>query len=108
LSLATQEVSASTHKGRHTTTSARLHVLEGGIRIVDTPGARTLGLWGVSAAEVAYYFPEMQDFAPACRFRDCTHTHEPGCAVRAAVDSGEIPRLRYESYLRIRSSLQEV
>lgn len=106
LDITTREVSNATDKGRHTTSSSRLYVLQGDIRIVDTPGARNLGLWGVSPEELSYYFPELAEYAVACRFRDCTHTHEPHCAVLAAVESGELPRPRYASYRRIRESLQ--
>lgn len=107
LELATREVSESSEKGKHVTTGSRLYTLGDRIRIVDTPGIRQLGLWGVSHEEVAYYFPELAEHAEACRFRDCTHIHEPGCAVREAVEAGGIAPLRYNSYLRIRQSIQE-
>lgn len=107
LDIETQEVSASTDKGRHTTTSARLYLLEGGIRIIDTPGIRQLGLWEVSSEEVAHYFPEMTALSLDCRFRNCTHTHEPNCAVRASVEAGGLSIRRYRSYLRIRGSLED-
>ncbi|NUM53361.1 MAG: ribosome small subunit-dependent GTPase A [Candidatus Hydrogenedentes bacterium] len=103
----TQEISDSTNKGRHTTSASRLYELTGGIRIIDTPGIKQLGLWGVSPAELNYYFDEIAETSGLCKFRDCTHTHEPRCAVRDAVESGRIARARYESYLRIRASLEE-
>jgi len=99
-------VSQATQKGRHTTSTARLYELSDAIRIIDTPGIRALGLWGVSPEEIAYYFPEIAEAAEMCRFRDCTHTHEPQCAVRAALDDGRLPRMRYDSYLRVRASLE--
>jgi ribosome biogenesis GTPase / thiamine phosphate phosphatase len=102
----TTEVSESTRRGRHATTAARLYALEGGIRIIDTPGIRALGLWGVSPEELAFYFPELAEAVPGCKFRNCTHTHEPACAVREAVASGTIQEGRYQSYLRIRASLE--
>ncbi|MBI4560241.1 MAG: ribosome small subunit-dependent GTPase A [Candidatus Hydrogenedentes bacterium] len=105
LEIPVAEISASTQKGRHTTTRGYLHVLPGDIRIIDTPGTRELGLTGISREEVKLYFPEIVARATECRFRDCTHTHEPNCAVRAAVESSQIPKLRYDSYLRIRESL---
>lgn len=105
LDLDTADVSRFNEKGRHTTTVARLYHLPRGTDIIDTPGIRELGLWGVSPEEVGFFFPEIGALAPACRFRDCTHVHEPGCAVQDAVEKGEIPRLRYESYLRIRKSV---
>ena len=104
--IATQEISSSTSKGRHTTSSSKLYHLEGGVRIIDTPGARQLGLWNVSLDELDFYFAEFARFAVDCRFRDCTHVHEPGCAVRNAVESSEIPPSRYASYRRIRESLE--
>ena len=107
LDILTREVSDHTEKGRHATTASRLYMIQGGVRIIDTPGVRQLGLWNVSAEGLAFYFPEMAELAGACRFRDCTHIHEPGCAVRQAVDAGEIPRLRYGSYQRIRETLEQ-
>lgn len=104
LELVTREVSRSTQKGQHTTTASRLYDFEG-IRIIDTPGIRQLGVWGVSPAELAFFFPEMAALAGGCKFRDCTHTHEPGCAVVAALDAGDLSRVRYRSYLRIRESM---
>lgn len=103
----TQEISDRTNKGRHTTSASRLYELAGGIRIIDTPGVRQMGLWGVSPAELNYYFQEIARVSQHCRFRDCTHTHEPKCAVRAAAGTGEIPRARYASYLRVRASLED-
>jgi len=105
LELPTCAVSNSNEKGRHTTTSARLYSLRDGIRVIDTPGIRQLGLWGVSPETLGFYFPEMADVAVDCKFRNCTHVHEPDCAVREAVEAGTIPSLRYDSYLRIRESL---
>lgn len=105
LSIATQDVSRSNEKGRHTTTSYRLYLLDGETRIIDTPGIKQLGLWGVSPAELDYYFHQIAELARRCRFRDCTHVHEPQCAVREAVETGELARARYDSYLRIRQSL---
>lgn len=107
LDLATREVSEATQRGKHTTSTARLYELDDGLRIIDTPGIRQLGLWGVSPEEVAFYFPEIAEQADACKFRDCTHTHEPDCAVRQAVDAAQIPRPRFESYLRIREGLED-
>ncbi len=107
LRVLTQDVSAYSGRGRHTTTGARMYELQEGIRIIDTPGIRALGLWDVSPAEVARYYPDLAEYAAQCRFRDCTHTHEPGCAVLAAVEAGAIARARYDSYLRVRGSLED-
>lgn len=105
--LVTREITESTQRGQHTTSASRLYELKGGIRIIDTPGVRQLGLWGVSPEELDYYFHEISALALGCKFRDCTHVHEPSCAVKSAVESAEIPRARYDSYLRIRRSLEE-
>lgn len=108
LDLETREVSGYNDKGRHTTTLARMYEIDGGaIRIIDTPGIRRLGLWGISHEELSYYFPEFDALALDCKFRNCTHIHEPNCAVSAAVEAGEIPMRRYGSYLRIRESLED-
>lgn len=106
LELATQEVSALTEKGKHTTSAGRLYRLEGDIRVIDTPGIRQLGLWGISHEEISFYFPEIAELAEGCRFRNCTHIHEPECAVREGVEAGKISRLRYNSYRHIRESLE--
>lgn len=107
LEILTQEVSSSSEKGRHTTSASRLYVLHDDIRIIDTPGIRNLGLWDVSPQELAFYFPEMEELAAQCKFRDCSHTHEPECVVLAAIEDGHISKLRYDSYLRIRQSLKD-
>lgn len=106
MTIHTQPVSESSQRGRHTTTGGRLYELDGGIRVIDTPGIRSLGLWQVGAEEVAWFFPELAEAARNCKFRDCTHTHEPGCGVSAAVEAGSVHRARYDSYLRIRASIE--
>jgi len=106
LAVHTQEVSQSTDRGRHTTTNGRLYELAGGIRIIDTPGIRALGLWEVSPESLAFYFPEIAEAAAGCKFRNCTHVHEPECAVLAGVAQGAISGPRFESYRRIRASLE--
>jgi len=106
LEVFTQEISGHTHRGRHTTTASRLYMLRGDTRIIDTPGIRALGLWEVSPEQLAFYFPELATAAANCQFRNCTHTHEPGCEVKQGVQAGDIPRSRFESYLRIRASLE--
>lgn len=101
----TQTVSSMTEKGRHTTTTSRLYTLDDGTRIIDTPGIKQLGLWDVDKETLDYYFPEIAEYAGQCRFRNCTHTHEPGCAVSGALEAGEISPQRYRSYVHIRESL---
>ncbi|MEM8996430.1 MAG: ribosome small subunit-dependent GTPase A [Acidobacteriota bacterium] len=104
---ATGEISRALGVGRHTTTSSNLYRLAGDIRLIDTPGIREFGLWNLDARSLASYFPDFEAFAPACRFRNCTHSHEPGCAVRAAVEAGELPAARHATYLRILASLDD-
>ena len=102
LDIRTGEISESHHKGRHTTTFSTMYPLAGGVAVIDTPGIKGFGLIDIDEAELWHYFPEMMRVAPACRFYNCTHTHEPGCAVTEAVKAGEIAWPRYESYLKIR------
>lgn len=101
----TQKIRAKDSRGRHTTSAAFIYDLPSGL-LVDTPGIREMGI-RVSAADLPWYFPEFDAFSPACKFRDCTHTHEPSCAVRDAVESGGILERRYESYLRILETLEQ-
>ena len=102
LDIRTGEISESHQKGRHTTTFSTMYHLAGGGAVIDTPGIKGFGLIDIDEAELWHYFPEMMRVAPACRFYNCTHTHEPGCAVTEAVKAGEIAWPRYESYLKIR------
>ncbi len=99
----TGAVSDGSGKGRHTTTSARLHHLPNGAKIIDTPGIREFGLGPVTAGELSGAFPEIA--ACQCRFRDCRHQTEPGCGVLAGVEAGEIAKLRYDSYRRLAAEL---
>lgn len=105
LELRTGAVSDSVNKGRHTTVGAVLHPLPGGGFIADTPGLREVGLWGIEAEHVAGCFPEFRPFLSACRFSDCTHRVEPGCALRDAVAEGTVPAGRYDSFLKLREEL---
>lgn len=102
LDIRTGEISESHRKGRHTTTFSTMYPLAGGGAVIDTPGIKGFGLIDIDDDELWHYFPEMMRTAPGCRFYNCTHTHEPGCAVIEAVRSGEIAWARYESYLKIR------
>jgi len=101
LELAVADVSARTGKGTHTTSHFELHHLASGGFLGDTPGVREFGIWGVSKEKLAAFFKDFDPFRGACRFATCTHSHEPGCAVKEAVESGRVARARYESYLRI-------
>jgi ribosome biogenesis GTPase / thiamine phosphate phosphatase len=105
LGLRVSEVSRATGKGRHTTSQVTLLPLEAGGAIVDTPGTREFGLWDISPDELALYFTEMRPLLGECRFGlDCSHDHEPGCAIRQAVMDERISPRRYQSYLRLRAS----
>lgn len=102
LGLRVSAVSEAVNKGRHTTVTAQLVPLEGGGYVADTPGLREVGLWGIDTEELDQFFPEFRPYLGTCRFGNtCTHMHEPGCAVRAAVEAGEIDAGRYESYRRM-------
>ncbi|MBQ2491954.1 MAG: ribosome small subunit-dependent GTPase A [Bacteroidales bacterium] len=99
LNLRTAEISQAHLQGRHTTTFYQMHPLSCGGFVVDTPGIRGFGLVDFNKEELSNYFPEMLRVEDNCRFVPCTHTHEPGCAVKEAVEKGEISPLRYASYL---------
>jgi len=102
LGLHVRAVSEATSKGRHTTQVRELFPLDVGGYVADTPGIRSLALWDTEPEELDAYFVEMRDRVADCKFSDCTHTHEPGCAIREAVEKGEISLARYHSYLRLR------
>ncbi len=102
LGLKVRAVSESTSKGRHTTQVRALFPLDFGGYVADTPGIRSLALWDTEPEELDAYFIEMRDLVSACQFSDCTHSHEPGCAVRQAVEAGQVHPERYASYLRMR------
>jgi ribosome biogenesis GTPase len=103
LGLRTEPVSQSSRRGTHTTVARELLPLEGGGYVADTPGLKAFALWDIEPGEVDAYFREMAPLVEGCEFSDCTHEHEPGCAVRAAVEAGTIDPGRYDSYLRIRA-----
>lgn len=98
---ATGDVRSGDHKGRHTTTARQLHVLDGPIWLIDTPGLREVGLW-TDAETVDAVFDDVTALGSECRFRDCTHEGEPGCAVQEAVDGGSLAVDRYESWVKLR------
>ena len=101
--LRTGSISLAHFKGMHTTTFSQMVPLpysEGGY-LIDTPGIKGFGMLEMEDAEVSHYFPELFEESTACRFGNCTHTHEPGCAVREAVEAGRIASSRYISYLGI-------
>lgn len=91
--------------GRHTTTSSTLHDLGGGTFLIDTPGIREFGLWNLTLETLRDYFPEFAEPGEYCRFNDCTHLHEPGCAVKERAEAGELSRARYQAYVRLAEDL---
>ena len=103
LCLRVQPVSEENEKGKHTTTTARLLPMAGGGYVVDTPGIRQFQLWDIVPEEVAGYFRDVRPYVSMCRFPDCTHTHEDGCAVKDAVADGHLDERRYESYCHLRA-----
>ncbi len=103
LGLAVNEVSKALKKGKHTTVARQLFPLEEGGYVADTPGWKSLALWDTEPEEIDAYFPELRELVQHCQFSDCTHIHEPDCAVRRALDEGKIHPERYDSYLRLRS-----
>lgn len=108
LAIRTSAVSDLLNKGRHTTVFAQLHPLEGGGFVADTPGIREMGLWQVPPDELDWCYREFRPFVEQCYFQPCSHLHEPECAVRAAVEHGEIAPERYDSYSRLYEEVNAV
>ncbi len=102
----TQDVSGWSGKGLHTTTFAEMHDLPSGGKIIDTPGIREFALMDIEPHELSHYFPEMKNLINDCKFNNCMHIEEPGCAVKLAVEAGEIAADRYISYLNILESME--
>jgi ribosome biogenesis GTPase len=103
LGLAINEINVVANKGKHTTVVRQLFPLAGGGYVADTPGWKSLALWDTEPEEMEAYFPELAPLVMDCQFNDCSHTHEPGCAVLAALKAGRIHPQRYESYLRLKA-----
>ena len=103
LGLRVGEVGLKTGKGRHTTTLVELFCLEVGGKVADTPGIREVGLWGVDTENLDLYFPEMENYLGKCKYTDCVHLSEPGCAVTDAVNSDKISEVRYLSYVSLKN-----
>jgi ribosome biogenesis GTPase len=95
------EISRAHSKGMHTTTFSQVYELDAESYIIDTPGIKGFGLVDIAEGELYHYFPDFMRVAPACQFYNCIHLHEPGCAVRRAVEEGEISEERYISYLKM-------
>ena len=99
-------VNPVTGKGRHTTSAAWLIEPEPGLELIDTPGVRAFGLWGIGPRELEQVWLEFRRHLGQCRFADCRHDSEPGCAIRAAADAGEVSPRRWESYRKLRAELE--
>ncbi len=100
------EVSERTNIGMHTTTAAELYPLPSDIFVIDTPGVRELGLWEIYKRDLSEFFCDIYQLSRNCRFADCQHIHEPGCAVKEAVEAGDFLPERYENYISIYNSLK--
>ncbi len=102
LGLAAKGISHATGKGRHTTVVRELFPVAGDGYVADSPGLKALALWDIEPEELDGYFPELRALVSQCAFSDCTHVHEPGCAVRQAMEQGQLHPERYNSYIRMR------
>ncbi len=107
LGRAVKAISQKRQEGTHTTRDSELVKLDAGGYLADTPGIRTLTIWDVEPEELDAYYRDIAPYVPECRFGDCTHSNEPGCAVRAAVERGAISKSRYQSYLSLRAELEQ-
>ena len=101
------ELSSNSGLGQHTTTTARLFRLPEGGRLIDSPGIREFGLWHISEEELLHGYRELSERAGHCRFRNCTHRHEPGCALREAAENGEVSEERLHNFFQIADTLDE-
>lgn len=107
LDLRVEAISESVNKGRHTTSGAHMHPLPDGGYVMDTPGLREVGMWGLPAAHLDQCFPEFRSLLGSCRFADCRHLNEPNCAVQAAVTQGGLSAERYASYTKLREEIAD-
>jgi ribosome biogenesis GTPase len=107
LNLKTREISDYHETGKHTTTYSELFELNFGGYIIDTPGIKAFGMLEMESWEISHYFPEIFRISENCQYNNCSHTHEPGCAVKEAVASGEIAETRFISYLGLLESDQK-
>jgi ribosome biogenesis GTPase len=101
------ELSLSRQKGTHTTTTAQLFHFPGGGQLIDSPGIREFGLWPIPPNELLWSFKECRPYLGMCRFRDCKHQQEPGCAIQQALAEGAISQKRFESYYHILNSFAD-
>lgn len=105
LDLKVGEISDGNERGAHTTTSSSLYECEGDLRLIDTPGIRSFGLWAIPREELSIYFPDFAEAAENCKYRDCKHDREPDCGVRRAAKQKEIHPARYDTYVRLLRSI---
>ncbi len=103
LGLRVNEISKSMNKGKHTTVTREMFKLDGGGYVADTPGWKSLGLWDTEPEELEAYFPELRTLVSDCQFSNCSHQHEPGCAILSALKENKIHQERYDSFIRLRS-----
>ena len=108
LDLRTEIVSEYSGKGQHTTTFAEMFDLPGGGKIIDTPGVKEFGLIDMTQNELSEYYPEMRRLLPECRFANCKHINEPGCAVKEGLNTGLVSEERYQTYLSIWESVEKI
>jgi len=106
--IVTNDVSDVSGLGQHTTTAARLYHFPHGGDVIDSPGVREFGLWHLEPDQVTRGFAEFRPFLGDCKFRDCKHDTDPGCAIREAVENGQIDRSRFDNYHRILESMSQV
>ncbi len=107
MNLPVREIVERTQKGAHTTTRARMLPLSFGGYVVDTPGIQSFGVWDLELWELESYFPEFVKYREGCKFSTCTHLHEPGCAVKEALENEELSPIRYESYANLAEQIQQ-
>jgi ribosome biogenesis GTPase len=107
LNLKVGEISRKHLKGKHTTTFTQLHILKNGARIIDTPGIKEFGIVNFEPWELGHWYREFKPYMEECAYNNCTHYHEPGCAVKQAVKEGKIHPERYENYLKILQNIEE-
>ncbi|HPE85623.1 MAG TPA: ribosome small subunit-dependent GTPase A [Chlamydiales bacterium] len=105
--LKTGDMVEKTRKGTHTTTSAQLIRLQQGGFCVDTPGIKSFGIWDIEPENVRLYFPDIHAIGHQCAYPNCSHMHEPGCAVHQALEEGHLSVLRFDSYSALMTSMEE-